>query len=289
MVYHAETMRTHLDCVACLVRQSVDAVKVASSDDAVRKRTLQAVMAEAAKLDYALPPPEMAGRIHAVIREVSANPDPYLEVKQRCNRIALTHLDRLRSRVAAADDPLIAAMRIAMAGNVMDFGVLEAGDDLGLDQAIASASSEAPAIDHSEALRTAIAAAESILYLVDNAGEIVFDILLLERLPRGRVTIAAKAGPVLNDATVAEVIDVGLADFGEVVSTGSRFPGTILPSCSPEFRERFAAADLIIAKGQANYETVHGVRANLFNLLRVKCPMVERIIGAPLGSWIVTS
>ncbi len=282
-------MHTSLDCVPCLLRQAVDAVKLATDDPELRQRAVRAVLAEAARLDPDQPAPLLAGRIHGVVCRESGNPDPYLALKRRCNRLALARLDGLRARAAAADDPLAAAVRIAIAGNVIDFSVRAAGDDLtdDLDRAVDEALHEPFEIDHVAALARAIPTADSILYLCDNAGEVVFDRLLLERLPPGRVTIAAKAGPAINDATVDDAIDAGLDRYGPVVSTGSRYPGTVLADCSAEFRRRFAAAQLIIAKGQANYETLAGGgRAGLFFLFRVKCPMVAGSVGAPVGSWI---
>ena len=165
-------MKTYLDCVSCLVRQAVDAVKVAAPDEETRMKTLRAVLEEATKVDYASSPPAMGGRIHRVIREATGNPDPYLEMKKHCNRLALDGLEDLRARVDASSDPLDTAVRIAIAGNVMDFSVLEAGEDVRIEEAIDAALQEPFGIDHLDAFREAVDEADSILYLADNAGEI---------------------------------------------------------------------------------------------------------------------
>ncbi|MBN2451771.1 MAG: DUF89 family protein, partial [Lentisphaeria bacterium] len=126
-------------------------------------------------------------------------------------------------------------------------------------------------------------------YLADNAGEIVLDRLLVDELPAGRVTVAVRGGPILNDATLDDARQAGLCDRVEVIDNGSDAPGTILADCSPKFRRRFAAADLILAKGQGNFETLSEVAAPLCFLLKVKCPVIAGHTGLPLGTQVLTT
>ena len=123
--------------------------------------------------------------------------------------------------------------------------------------------------------------------LADNAGEIVFDRLLIEQLPIDRVTVAVRGYPVINDATLDDAETAGLTDIVDVISNGSDAPGTLLDDCSEAFRSRFEEADLIIAKGQGNYETLAQSPRPIFFLLRVKCPVVARDLDYPVGSMVV--
>jgi len=280
-------MKTYLECVACLVKQSVDAVKVATQDDELRMSVLHAVLREASQLDYGAPPPVMGGRIHRVIREETGNPDPYKELKSLCNRLALERLPDLRKRVKASKDPFDTALRLAMAGNVLDFSILEAEDDIPLDDAVKDALTQSLGVDDTGLLRDALEKADRILYLADNAGEIVFDRLLLELLPADRVAVSVKGGPVINDATLEDAEEAGLTASWKVITTGSRFPGVIISDCSDSFRKRFEEADVVVAKGQANYETLESAPKRVFHLMRAKCPTVSRDLGVPVGSWIV--
>jgi uncharacterized protein with ATP-grasp and redox domains len=125
------------------------------------------------------------------------------------------------------------------------------------------------------------------LYLADNAGEIAFDRLLVERISPGRVTLAVRGAPVINDATLADAQAVGLDKIVEVIDNGSDAPGTILDDCHSDFRRRFAGADLIIAKGQGNYETLSDGPGNLFFLFKAKCPVIADHIGQPVGTQIM--
>ena len=138
-----------------------------------------------------------------------------------------------------------------------------------------------------EEFRNATAQAKDILYLGDNAGEIVFDRLLVEQLPCKNVTFVVKASPIINDATMEDAKMAGLTDMVSVIDNGSDAPGTILESCSQDFRRRFNEADLVISKVQGNYETLSGVDKNVFFILRAKCPVIARHLGCEIGSLVL--
>jgi damage-control phosphatase, subfamily I len=136
-------------------------------------------------------------------------------------------------------------------------------------------------------LRDEIAKARKILYLCDNAGEIVFDTLLIEQLPREKVIAVVKGGPIINDALMVDAREVGLCDMVEVVSNGSAAPGTLLELCAADFGRRFAEADLVISKGQGNFETLEGMPKNIFFLFTVKCHVVAEFLQKPFGTAMV--
>ncbi len=217
------------------------------------------------------------------MRERTQNPDPYLAVKQAATAQALALLPALRARVALADDQLQTAVRIAIAGNIIDHGVAETFDlEATLERVLQA---QAP-IDDLPVLRQALGQVDEVLYLADNAGETVFDRVLIEALPVP-VCYAVKGGPVLNDATRADAIAAGLDQVAEIIDTGCDAMGAPLGLCSPAFQERFARARLIIAKGQANYETLSGVDAPICFLLQAKCSVIAEDIGVPTGSVII--
>lgn len=145
----------------------------------------------------------------------------------------------------------------------------------------------APFFGEMDKFRQAIDEAQSILYLADNAGEIAFDRLLVEQLLSKRVTVAVRGAPVINDVTLIDAQAVGLDKIVEVIDNGSDAPGTILSDCNPEFRRRFAEADLIIAKGQGNFETLSGETGNLFFLFKIKCAVIAEHVKQPLGMQVL--
>lgn len=280
-------MRTYLECVPCFVRQALDAANMVTSDPAVHERVLRTTLRAVAEMRFDRSPPWMGQRIHRTLREASGDPDPYHAVKYHSNALALELYPAMKQRVRDSADPFAAAIRIAIAGNVIDFGCRTRISNEEIYQAVdkaAEASLDDAAVDD---LRRAVEAAEDILYLADNAGEIVFDRLLIEELPAERVTLVVRGGPVINDATRADAKTAGLTSLVNVMDNGSDVPGTIIEDCSPEFQARFDRCDLVIAKGQGNYETLSGTEEKLFFLLMTKCPVIARHIGCPVGQFVV--
>lgn len=279
-------MHTSLECLPCFIRQAIDASQAFAADPELRERIVREVLSWAAEMDFTLPPAIIGGRIHRRLREITGVADPYQEAKVLQNQMALRLLPQLKQEVAEADDPLWMATRLAIAGNVIDLGVYSEFAEEDLLREIHSALS-GPFAGPREAFRQEIERAEKILYLADNAGEIVFDGLLLEQLPRDRVTLGVRGFPVLNDVTLADVKAVGLADRFEIIENGSDIPGTLLEECSDDFRKRFAEADLILAKGQGNFETLSGREENIIFLFKAKCSVIADHAGVPIGTSVV--
>ena len=176
---------------------------------------------------------------------------------------------------------------MAIAGNVIDFAL---GAELGEGEVLRTVEDawQRPlAVDHLELLRAAVDRASSILYLGDNAGEIVFDRLLIEQMPREKVTFVVRGAPILNDVLVEDAEMVGLTGMVEVIDNGSDAPGTILDQCSDDFRRRFEEADLVVAKGQGNFESLSEPGREVFFLLRPKCAVLARHLGCELGRLVV--
>lgn len=275
-------MKLSLDCIPCILRQTLDAARMVSDDPLVHQQILRETMRWAGEMDYEQSPPELAQRIHRRLREITGVEDPYRAAKDRMNRLALDLLPTLRAEVETSRDPLLMAARLAIAGNIIDMGINGNLTDADIRQAIEKAFTE-PFCGEIDTFRQALGQAQSILYLADNAGEIAFDRLLIEKISPERVTLVVRGRPVINDATLIDARDVGLDQVVRVIDNGSDAPGTILHDCSPEFRSLFASADLIIAKGQGNYETLNEAPEQIFFLFKVKCPLVASHVFQPVG------
>lgn len=277
-------MQTYLDCYPCVLRQALSAARMVTDDEFAQQGVMTETLALLQKLPPGVTPPDITFAVHSIVRERLGNADPYREAKAESTRLAFALYPRLKALVARSEDPLDTAVRISIAGNIIDFGVSDDVPDLWatVERLIA-----APlAIDHLARLRAALASADHVLYLADNAGETVFDRALIEQLAP-RVVYAVKGGPVLNDATLEDALAAGLDTCCTIVDNGSAAPGTILDLCSTEFREAFESAPLIIAKGQANYETLSEAGPRVFCLLQAKCPVIARDLSAPVGGAVV--
>ncbi len=260
---------------------------MASPDPAVHEQLMRDVLHLAGEMDLSQSPPLMAQHIHRRLRQLVGVDDPYRQAKERLNRIALELLPDLRAEVAAAEDPLSMATRLAIAGNVIDMGINGNLSESDVRQAIQHALAE-PFLGEKDRFRQAVTEAQSILYLADNAGEIAFDRLLIEQLGPERVTLVVRGAPVINDATLADAQAVGLDEIVTIIDNGSDAPGTLLEDCGPDFRRSFAEADLILAKGQGNFESLSNNPTAIFFLFKVKCAVIAAHVGQPLGTQVLT-
>lgn len=279
-------MRTFLDCIPCFVRQTLDSVRLVTSDDKIHEEVLRKVLQLASEMDLRQSPATMARYVHQHIRKLTSTDDPYREIKDRFNQLVLRLLPELASRTRKSSNPLETAVRLAIAGNIIDFGVNSKLDDSHVLDAIEHALI-APLNGDIEEFASAVQSAENILYLADNAGEIVCDRLLIEQLPTHKITMAVRGSPIINDATMIDAETTGVTDIIDVIDNGSDAPGTILETCSEGFRKRFGSADLIIAKGQGNYETLSAVAKDIFFVLKAKCSVIAEDIGCPVGGLVL--
>ena len=279
-------MRTYLDCYSCFLRQALSAARRAGADEDQQRLILQRTCAELQALPETATPPQIAERIHRLVRAEVDHSDPYLAAKQEATRAALERYPVLREHVRTADEPLDAAIRISIAGNIIDFGIFETYD---LDATVDRVLTQPFAIDDRPRLRAALADAREVLFLADNAGETVFDRVLIEALDRP-VCYVVKGSPVINDATREDAQAAGIDAIAEVMDNGSDAVGTLVERCSTAFRARLAAADLVIAKGQANYESLSSgpppCGAPIFFLLQAKCSVIAAELGVATGSII---
>jgi uncharacterized protein with ATP-grasp and redox domains len=252
----------------------------------VHEQLIRDVLHWTGEMDLNQSPPEIAQRIHRRLRELAGVADPYREAKEWQNRIAMELIPKFRAEVKAAQNPLLMAARLAIAGNVIDMGSNGNLTEADVRQSLSKALTE-PFFGEEERFVQAIAQAKSVLYIADNAGEIAFDRLLVEQIikqvPPERVTLVVRGAPVLNDATLIDVHTVGIDQIVEAIANGSDAPGTILNDCSEDFRRRFAEADLIIAKGQGNFETLSNNPSNIFFLFKVKCGVIANLVNQPIG------
>ncbi|GAB4151518.1 MAG: DUF89 domain-containing protein [Planctomycetota bacterium] len=230
-----------------------------------------------------LPPPVYGRMIQRRIEDLTGLQNPYAEIKRRTNDFALDLLPRFRELIIASEEPVRLALRLAAAGNIIDLG---AKRELTLEEAAdaldTAADTPLQGGDEEEAVARIMTAPE-ILILADNSGEIVFDMLLAQTVPCP-VTVAVRERPIINDATMADVIQVGLEKVARVITTGSDLPGVWFPACPPEFVRLVKNAPLVISKGQGNFEGLSGESFSGYFLLRVKCDAVSRKCGFPVGT-----
>jgi uncharacterized protein with ATP-grasp and redox domains len=245
------------------------------------------VLSALARLDWTGVPPSVAQLLHRTIRERTGDADPYRSMKEDMNRLALQLLPCLQNEARLQEDPGAAMLRLAVAGNLIDAGAKTGLKENDIRTMMCRTCQGECMKGSARELFQSAERARQVLYLTDNAGEIVFDRALIEMLPREKMVVGVRGSPVLNDATLADAETAGLPGIVRVLSNGSDAPGILLEDCSAEFRRVFEESDLIIAKGQGNYESLCGTSKHIFFLLQVKCACVAEHLGIPVGRMAV--
>ncbi len=272
-------MRTTLDCLVCFMRQARSTGLLATDDLSLQRQLIDRAGQYIEQADTELSPPENAEGLYALFADILGNDDPFAQAKQEGNNLALSLQAEVEQRILAAQDPLRAAIRVAIAGNIIDYGALHEFDAVAtIEQCFDREFILDDYFALLEALRSKKNKADKVrvLYLCDNCGEIVFDGLLIKELNKlgCQVTAAVREAPIINDATLEDARTCGLDQLCTVISNGTSCPGTPLESCSAAFQEQFQAADVIISKGMGNFETLSEVSAPIFFLFTVKCSQV---------------
>jgi uncharacterized protein with ATP-grasp and redox domains len=272
------------DCIPCAIGSLITLFKKGLVTTEKQEQTMRALLEYLSKIDYNQSPPKLGREMHRMIRQVLNNPDPYYEIKKQFNQLLLNYYPDLRKLVAEADDPFQMALRFAIAGNVIDFGPNQPFD---INKTLERAKSIVLAIDDSEALQKSISHSKMLLYLGDNAGEIVMDRIFLETIQHPNVYFAVRGAPIINDALMEDAKLVGIDKIAHLITNGDDAPGTILETSSAEFRSLFEQADLIISKGQGNYEGLSCVHKNIYFILMTKCDHVANHLGVKKGDFVV--
>jgi uncharacterized protein with ATP-grasp and redox domains len=283
-------MKTYLDCLPCLMGQALKAARAATDDEEVQRQVVNAVACLIPELSLGLKPPEIAQRGYQLVIQITGSDDPFHKAKVEANRTALALWPQLKQLVEQSADRLFMACRLAIFANSIDFGLnFEHG---GIESIIdeAATCSLPLAVNNYDQFWSSLNKSRSLLYLGDNTGEIVFDRLLIEEINRVKemeIYFVVREKPVINDVTMDDALAVGMDRVARVVSNGSDAPATILSQCSSELRRLYHSADIIIAKGQGNYESLEGDKGNIFFLLRAKCPLLAETLGVRVGDCVL--
>ncbi len=276
-------MKTYLECIPCFMQQALRAGRMTAKNEEQVKLILDEVSELVPNFSLENTPAEYGAEVYRIIKEITGVVDPYKQIKEDSINEALSLIPDLKQIIDESDNRLLTAVRIAIAGNVIDFGVNET---FSLIEDIGKILVQDFAVSDFNYFKSAVKKAEKILYIGDNAGESVFDKLLIEEM--GKKTIyAVREIPVINDSTYEDAVNSGLADVAEIISSGVKAPGTILNQCNDEFLELFQSADMVISKGQGNYEGLSDVNRPLFFLLKAKCEVIAKDIGVKKNDIIL--
>lgn len=284
-------MKLQQECVTCIIAQVKNVTRMFGLSEAQKKAAMDDTHAYLAQANYEGCTPESMGELWQILLLHVGGADPYATIKSLCNQQAMKMLPQTQEKIARAREPFTVALKYAIAGNLIDYGLEHPVSIDEQNTAIDAIANTAFSLDDSDKLLSALSRANTMLYLGDNAGEIVFDKLLIEqirlRFPSLDISFVVKGSPVLNDVTYTDAEEVGMPEVARVIDNGDASPGTVLPRTSKAFREAFASADVILSKGQGNYESLSGVeKEHLFFLFTAKCDTVCIEAGVPKFSIV---
>ena len=267
-------MKLYLECIPCYIRQAFEAAQMATDNKRLQEKILRESLIAASKFDSNEIGLLTHAKIQKVIRKIAPKGDPYKEAKEKINNVCLDMSDEIKKIIVNSKDSFETSLRIAIAGNIIDFGQGTNFNKSIIKGTINSALSQNLDKNKVEILKENIDKAKNILYIGDNAGEIVFDKIFIEQLPKDKITFVVRGGPAMNDSTMEDAETVGMTDVVRVITTGLDMAASVLPLCSKKFLNEYEKSDLVIAKGQGNYEALSDEKKNIFFLLKIKCPVI---------------
>jgi damage-control phosphatase, subfamily I len=287
-------MKTYLDCIPCFFRQMLDGARIIKASPENQKWILDEFAKMIPGISLKSCPPEIARLGYGLLKNISPDGDPYKDIKQKSNKMALRLLEKLNAKVARSKDKLLTALELAIAGNIIDFGVknnLDVKTELTKILKEENRSIHQRLIFHYPEFKRVLKKSKNILYLGDNAGEVVFDRILIEEIkrihPDKTVYYAVKDRPIINDALIEDAKFCSIDKTACVISNGTDAPGTVLDLCSDEFIKIYNNSDMIISKGQGNFESLSEKVRPIFFLFMVKCPVVAEETNCAMGDIVL--
>lgn len=278
---------TRLDCIPCLLAHTLKTIRKSGVAEEIENELFATAMEEARVLLDGKPAPLAASAIYRSLAKKTGVEDPFRDFKIKSTEKALKVLPRLRDIVRQSDKPFHKAVEFAIAGNSIDLVQM---DEHELDDVVGWLESHGMDLSSDETisvLQKEIEDAETVFIIGDNAGETVFDILLLEAIDNAKIYYGVRGGPALNDATEIEAQESGIVELAEIVSSESAIPGTMLEHVGEDFRKLFHSADVVIAKGQGNLETLDDAPRPVYHLFKAKCEPIAKLTGRKIGDFVV--
>lgn len=283
MTLKTEIMKTYLDCIPCFMNQALKVSRLATNDEKVHRQMLDFSGKHLSSISLEKTPAENGAEIYKQIRYITGVYDPYREIKDRSIKEAKEIYPRAKEIINNSENKLLTAVKIAIAGNVIDFGM---NNKFSIKDDLEHIIHQNFAFNDFSTFEKEILKAKNILYIGDNAGESVFDKLLIEQINKPTI-FATREFPVINDLVIEDAINSGLNEVAEIISSGSPAPGAILHLCNKEFMEIYNSADVVISKGQGNYEALSDEKRKIFFMLKAKCSVIAEEIGVKINDIVL--
>lgn len=277
-------MKVRVGCIPCIMKQAFNVARLSTDDAGVQREILNEVMDAVRVSAFDASPAEESNVAYLCAARISGNADPYCRKKHEFNQRLLSMYDDFAATVAHSAEPLRTAAKLAVAGNAIDLGIEHLFD---LETDMARATELTFEIDDFPRFADEIARARHVLYVADNSGEIVLDKLLIKTMAVPNITVAVRQAPLINDATMVDAREIAMGDVATIITNGYDGIGAPLARVGPQFRSAWEEADVVVSKGQANFETLDDAGGNVFFLLKAKCDYVADELGVSCGQTVL--
>lgn len=276
-------MELFFDCVPCMIRQALEAARMTTNDIEIHDKIISESLNLMTNYKKYRNSPDLAREIHRIVKEQTGINDPYSEIKEKDLEAAKMVYPYLKDFIQSKENSLYWALKIAATGNNIDAAVYS---DIDVKKCIEKELEKEFSICDIDIMEKKLQTASNILIIGDNTGETIFDKVMIESFPNIHITYGVRSEPIINDVTEKDAVASGLDQVSKIVSTGCSAPGAILEDCSKEFIDIYNKSDIIISKGQGNYEALSEEKGNMFFLLKAKCPMISRKLNVNLNEYI---
>jgi len=280
-------MKLKPDCIPCFFKQASIVANILKVDDEKRLELFKGISNILAQsISPNVTPAFLASQVHKYIREFLQNDDPFKELKKLSNDRMLAFYNDFIDIIRSSDDHLKMVVTLSTLGNLIDYSLYT---HVQLEEIKNKISFFKPAIFDYEDLRRDLTKAVRVLFITDNAGEIVLDKPLIELMfkKRKKIIVAAKEKPILNDATVDDLKYIGIDKYAKLIGIGNGDVGTSYPTGNKIFDKAIETADIIISKGQANFETLYDLKRDIYFFFVVKCSAVASFLQVEENSPVI--
>ena len=280
-------MNVKLECIPCFFKQ---VQKICSECEIDKfkcmdyfKKVSDMILDEK---NFSKTPPEISMKIYEILSNGDENYDPYRDKKEKLSKKLLKIENLLREEINKSDDRILTGLKLAISGNIIDFGAKDDVDFGEIFKNIEKVKNFLPDVKTLDKFKKDLDSAKKILYIGDNSGEIIFDKIFIEILPKEKITFVVRGGPIINDVTLKDAKTVGLTKIVNVIDTGLKMPGLLPKLSSREFLKEYSECDMVISKGQGNFETLEGEDKNIYFLFQAKCPVIANYLGLPINQFV---
>ena len=276
-------MDIYLDCLPCILRQALEASRMSTNDTALHGKIMEEAIGVLERYKSYRNSPEVARDIHRIVKAQTGAADPYYAIKQRDIQTALQLYPKLKQYIGGKQDQLYWALKAAATGNVFDVAISCSSH---MEESMMAELNKPFTVCDIDSFKEQLKTAKSLLVIGDNAGETVFDCMLLEQFSGLDLSYAVRSKAILNDATMEDANASGVSRYARIIATGCDVPGIILEECSKPFLDTFYSADIVISKGQGNYETLSDCDRDVYFLLKAKCPVLSKLLGVGVNEYV---